>query len=216
MRIILITAASLLASAAWATTYQIDSLAVDPDSPYVTLDISGGPYSGNPISGLMIVGTTSGKSFATFCVDQAGVIYIGADADLPYATGTLTTDGFGNPVSPTQAHEIQALADLGFDLWKQGASDLTDKLPAIQGEIWSIEYPGETIDGGPVIDALMASYGVYAAAHPAMFSLTLNGAPLMGDQNLVIGGVPETPTWLMMLAGFIGLAAVGWRKAVQA
>lgn len=204
--------AALISASASAKTYIVDSLAVTPGVPYVTLDLSGPLFNdASTIAGLMTIGTTSGKSFETFCVDLSGTIEIGAD-HLTYSTASvLPTNGFGTPVPTTTQRELQALANLGLHA---GENE-----PALQGAIWALEYPTETVtSSNPVTEALIKSDELWAVAHPASPTSFFLDSPV-GAQNLIIGSgsaVPETQTWLMMFMGFAGLGFIGWRKALKA
>lgn len=202
-----LAAASIFAiGACSAGTYTVNSLSVTPSGPYVTLDLSGPLFNdAATIAGLMTIGTTSGQSFETFCVDLSGTINIGADNLLYSTSPTLPTNGFGTPVTVTVQRELQALANLGL----KGGDE-----PAIQGAIWRLEYPTESItSSNPAIEAAIGMDAAWAVLHPASPTSFFLDSPT-GAQNLIIGSaVPETQTWLMMFAGFIGLAAVGWRKA---
>ena len=211
MKRIALAAASIFAiGACSAGTYTVDSLAVSPGPPYNTLSLSGPLFNdASTIAGLMTVGTTSGQSFETFCVDLSGTIDIGADNLLDSTSPTLPTNGFGTPVSVTVQRELQALANLGL----MGGDET-----ALQGAIWRLEYPTESVmSSNAAIEAAIGVDAAWAVLHPASPTSFFLDSPV-GAQNLIIGttgSVPETQTWLMMLAGLAALAAVGWRKAAR-
>ena len=153
---------------------------------------------------------------------------------LNYRTAALTNDssgalsGVGAPLSQAQVNEIADLAAKGvslighdLDLQSEGqafdGTALSDSLGAIQGAIWSIEYPNRTVTAAdPTVASEMATYistadPTFAGKANAIYAL--NGA----SQGFVVAGVPEAGTWVLMLAGFGVLgAAVRRRRAAFA
>ena len=141
--------------------------------------------------------------------------------NLAYHTAPLTVDSYGptsgvsgSTLSPTQIAEIGGLANLGGDLIHGDAADLSNKLAAIQGAIWSIEYPstaGYTFTpSSSAVQAYMNGYVSNAAAtqshSPVIAIYGANGQGL-----LPAGGVPEPARWALMLAGF-GCAGAALRR----
>ena len=169
-----------------------------------------------------------------FCVDLVHEITVGIDSshdivsgagdaqnasNLNYHTASLSLDSSGSfsgrdgvALSAEQIGEIGGLANLGRDLIVTDASDLSNKLAAVQGAIWSIEYPtsaGYSITAASsVVGSYLTGYVTQAAsltsARPIQAIYADNGA----SQGFAVG-VPEPATWAMMIAGFgmVGFAA---------
>ena len=129
-----------------------------------------------------------------FCID----LFTGVSAPTQYhiaEAGELSTI-----FTPAQQSQVFGLAAFGANLIKIGAPDLANKLAAVQGAIWTIEYgPTLTVTANAAIQPYLTAY---VASAP---SLTGNAYVLLSDdgksQGFVIG-VPEPATWAMMIMGF--------------
>ena len=131
-----------------------------------------------------------------FCID----LFLGVAVPSQYHIGEVgEVDAL---FSASQKQQIFGLAAFGSDLIKNNpvSADLKNKLAAVQGAIWAIEYPTFVVTGGTAaIDSYISSYKALAP------SLTGNAYVLLSDnkssQGFVIG-VPEPATWAMMIVGF--------------
>ena len=85
-----------------------------------------------------IVLTTSIGIIDAWCIDLFHTIYVGGGQNLPYDTGTISTNGAGQPLSATQAEEIAGLIVHGNAMLAGGGTP--DDSLATQLAIWSIEY----------------------------------------------------------------------------
>lgn len=176
-------------------------------------------------------GAGSPVTLYAFCVDLFHNVTVGIDnahdivtgagdaqltVNLPYHTGALTVDSSGalsgidgTLLTTTQIGEIIGLANLGRGLILTDAADLSNKLTAIQGAIWSVEYPAYSVTAP---DATVQAYldGYVTAASGFAYTGPVAGlfADSGGSQAFVIG-VPEPAAWAMMLTGFglVGLVA---------
>ena len=118
--------------------------------------------------------------------------------------------------------EIQALANLGYSNYVNGTGT-ADIYEALQGAIWTIEYNTNgnslTVDGGSLVNGLIAANIAYAEAYPASYSVSLfPGADgqAFGSGQGFSPGVPEPSTWAMLLVGFAGLGYAGLRRVDRA
>ncbi|HLZ83467.1 MAG TPA: PEPxxWA-CTERM sorting domain-containing protein [Caulobacteraceae bacterium] len=158
-----------------------------------------------------------------WCVDLDHTIGIGSyNPPLPYEISPVTTDstgatsGTGNPLSLMVSEEIATLATIGTNNADSATPNALD-LTAIQGAIWQIEYPGDTVTGTPAENALIATYIADAMAHPSagydpgFYPVGPNGQGFGSSQGFG-GGVPEPAPWAMMLLGFAGLGALARRQ----
>lgn len=209
-----------LAASSAASAAILDITGVNVES-YNTLNVNGATDIASAIE-LTVEGQA--KPLWVWCVDLDHVVYIGAyDPPLVYQTGYVTTNstgsqsGTGKWLSPPISGEIQTLASIGTGIANSGSPD-ADKLTAIQGAIWEIEYgftpsqvtitPGENTD----ITSYIASDVAYALAHPAQGNA--NAIYPVGPDGQGFGytqgfatGVPEPTTWTMLILGFCHLGA---------
>ena len=222
-----LVAAGLLGTTCAASALTITDVEVVPN-PYNTLSVnSASPaYSGNPISGLILLTTSGGQTLPVFCVDLYHDIGIGSGQSIPYFSAPVTRDssgstsGSGNPLSAQQIGAIQTLVDIGYGDYVHHAPNLGDSLTALQGAIWDIEYGATVVSTSNAnngdINNLIGQYVTYGWDHQAAFSYGLypvgaNGQGFGTSQGFVVGA-PEPSTWAMMLLGFAGLGFAGYRS----
>ncbi len=206
-----------------------------------TISVVGPDISANALSSALeltanVGGSPTVTTLYTFCVDLYHDINVGVDyahdivtgagdaqtgVGLTYATALLTvnSDGptsgvSGAALTATQIAEIGGLANLGGSLIAGNASDLSNKLAAIQGAIWFIEYPSAQ---GYTITAPDPTVQGYLDGYVANALVTASKSPVYaiygssGQGLLPTGGVPEPASWALMLAGF-GLAGAALRR----
>jgi hypothetical protein len=212
----------LLAASSAASAAILDITAVGVQS-YNTLNVNGSNVIASAID-LTVLGDP--KPLWVWCVDLNHDVTIGSyNPPLVYQTGQVTTDstgaqsGTGNPLSPTISGEIQTLASIGTGI-ANGASPNAEKLTAIQGAIWEIEYgftPSQ-VTGTPQENGDIASYVAYAAAHPApgysqaVYPVGPDGQGFGFTQGFATG-VPEPTTWALLILGFAHLGVSLRRRA---
>ena len=212
----------LLAASSAASAAILDITAVNVES-YNTLNVNGATDIASAIE-LTVQGQA--KPLWVWCVDLDHVVYIGNyDPPLVYQTGQVTTDstgaqsGTGNPLSPTISEEIQTLASIGAGIANSASPD-AEKLTAIQGAIWEIEYgfTSSQVTGTPQENSDIAGDVAYAVAHPA--SGDANAIYPVGPDGQGFGytqgfatGVPEPTTWTMLILGFAHLGVSLRRRA---
>lgn len=216
-------AAALFASAATATTPVFLQTAgiYNPG----TVSVTTGGSTTNDYSSLIRfkanVGTTAtapGFDLLGFCVDLFHNVSVGINGQTPinlkYHTAKLLTDANGHLLTTAQKQQIGGLATLGFAIQAGSAADKYADLAAIQGAIWTIEYPGSTIAASGVYGDLQSRIDGFIALAPS-----LKGAAraIYADNGvtqgfIVGGGVPEPATWAMLLGGFAMVGAAARRR----
>ena len=214
---------SVAAPASASTIFYVTKVTVQSMN---TLSVNG---SNDITSAIGLTVTGLPKTLWVFCVDVGHTIGIGSygPPGLPYELAPVTTDssgstsGIGNMLSPTVSGEIGALATLGSNIANSASPNALD-LTAIQGAIWQIEYPADTIVGSSAENTLIAQYIAYAVAHPqtgydqGFYPVGPNGQGFGSTQGFGMG-VPEPASWTMTLVGFGGLGAlVRRRRAIAA
>ena len=164
---------------------------------------------------------------------QAGHDIVSAHGDAQsgfnyqYHESTLTQDsvGGGSGVSgalltSTQIGEIGGLAKFGTQLIETAnpgavgfdSQHLSDELAAVQGAIWSIEYPTSTFTASGAVSGLMSGYIAAAPGWATRGPVTTIYADNGANQGFVIsGGVPEPVSWALMITG-MGLVGAALRR----
>ncbi|MDB5478991.1 MAG: hypothetical protein JWO83_44 [Caulobacteraceae bacterium] len=210
----------LLAASSAASAAILNITGVGVQS-YNTLNVNGANVIASAIA-LTVQGDA--KPLWVWCVDLNHNVYIANySPPLVYKTGVVTTDstgtksGTGNSLSQMVSGEIQTLAEIGTGL-ANSANPSAEKLTAIQGAIWEVEYgfaPSQVI-GTPQENNDIASFIAYAQAHAAqsyaqaIYPEGPNGQGFGYTQGFATG-VPEPTTWAMLIAGF-GLLGVSLRR----
>lgn len=164
-----------------------------------------------------------------FCVDLFHNINVGVGyqygINLPYHVAPLLTDASGHVLTTLQKREIGGLAAKGVAIQNGNSASKYADLAAIQGAIWTIEYPNSTIaaSGGPA--DLQSRINGFVALAPSLHGTPFAIYPTAPGhtQGFVIGNlfnfngsslsgaVPEPETWALFAAGF-GLVGVARRK----
>jgi hypothetical protein len=184
---------------------------------YNTLNVNGSNEIASAIE-LTVQGLN--EPLWVWCVDLDHIVYIqNYDPPLVYQTGHVTTDssgaqsGTGNGLSQTISGEIQTLAEIGTGIANSSSPD-AEKLTAIQGAIWEIEYgftPSQVV-GTDQENTDIANYIEYAATHVAggyanaIYPVGADGQGFGYTQGFATG-VPEPTVWAMMILGFAQLGA---------
>ena len=183
-----------------------------------------------------IGGSPTPVTLYAFCVDLFHNITVGIDnahdivtgagdaqlaINLAYHSAALTVDSngptsgvSGAALTNTQIGEIGGLANLGGNLIATNAADLSNKLTAIQGAIWAVEYPAISITSpNPTVQGYLNGYITAAAAFTYKGPLSGIVADSGGTQAFVpTGSVPEPSTWAVMLVGFASVGLMARRR----
>jgi len=174
-------------------------------------------------TGLITLTTNAGAILPVFCVDLFHDINIGSypPPGLPYTTGPLAFDSSnpatnpgvtGNPLSQPVTGAIQTLENLGAHYYTTGTGS-NDIYAGLQGAIWELEYGANgnslTVDGGAIVNALIAADYAYGLANPASYALTLypgaSGQAFGGTQGFVTASGPNVGEGLL---GFVAMTAL--------
>jgi hypothetical protein len=204
----------LLAASSAASAAVLDVTAVGVQS-YNTLSVNG---QNDIASAIDLTVRGDPKPVWVWCVDISHSVTIGSyNPALMYQTSPVLTDstgpqsGTGNPLSPMVSGEIQTLADIGNGLLRAATPD-SEKITAIQGAIWTIEYPTDSVVGTTLENTDIAKYITYAKAHPAvgyapgLYPTGPSGQGFGYTQGFATG-VPEPAAWAMLILGFAHLGA---------
>ena len=166
----------------------------------------------------------SGQGFDLigFCVDIYHNISAGLNSqaafNAPYHTADLLTDMGGNTLTSLQIREISGLATRGFAIQAGNSADKYADLAAIQGAIWTIEYPHSTVTATGGYSDLQSRINSFVALAPSLRGNVTAIYPTGGNtQGFVVnlpggigaGAVPEPASWALLIAGFgmVGFAA---------
>ena len=234
-------AGALLAAGGFSTASATDVF-VDTGGVYqpgtitvVGPDINQTAYSTSLELTANVNGSPKVSTLYTFCVDLYHDIVVGFDYNHNIVDGagdaqsgvnqlyhtallTVNSDGptsgiSGASLTPTQIAQIGGLANVGGQLISTDAADLSNKLDAVQGAIWSIEYTaaqGYTITAtDPAVQGYMNGYianaAVTASQNPVYAIYGATGQGLLPASSPVLdslsGDVPEPASWAVMLTG---------------
>ena len=164
---------------------------------------------------------------------QAGHDIVSAHGDAQstvnyaYHTSTLTADSVGSlsgqggtALTNNQIGEIGGLANYGAQLIQTAnpsaagfdSQHLSNELAAVQGAIWSIEYPTSTFAASGEVGSLISQYigqaPTWAVTGPVNAVYANDGS----TQGFVVGvGTPEPASWALMMLGF-GAAGASLRR----
>ena len=204
----------LLALSTAASGATLNVTGVDVQS-YNTLNVNGKSEIASAIK-LTVQGDSN--PVWVWCVDLDHNINIQTySPPLVYTTGHVTTDstgaksGTGQSLTQKVSGEIQTLASIGTALANSATPD-AEKLTAIQGAIWEIEYgfaPSQ-VTGTDQENDDIASYVGYAGEHvakgyaDAIYPLGEGGEGFGFTQGFATG-IPEPTAWIMMILGFCHL-----------
>ena len=141
----------------------------------------------------------------------AGQVFEGTSFGNPapsLVVGSVFGGGPNGTVSVTDGGSNFSLTS--FDLaGNNGAADFT--VTGFEGASQIFSFSGFVNAGFAVFQTVT---GLSAQVNELTFALTSNGTSLNLD-NIVLGTVPETSTWAMMLLGFAGLGFVGYRQTIR-
>ena len=153
-----------------------------------------------------------------FCVDLFHNISVGINGqtpvDLHYHVAKLLTDSNGVALTTAQKQQIGGLATLGFAIAAGSSPDKFADLAAIQGAIWTIEYPGSSFAASGGYADLQTRIDGFVALAPSLSGVA---RAIYADDGrtqgfIVGGGVPEPATWAMLLGGFAMVGAAARRR----
>jgi hypothetical protein len=197
----------------------------------LVVTLSGPAYNGGVYDAPMQFTTVSNGTILAFCVDVFHDITLGSYSPAldyqidahPFATDSNpslgSTKPYGETLSTTQIEQIARLVNYGTDVFNDNSfsGNKQLELAAVQGAIWQIVVPDETVSNGDAaftqLEADLTNglfdpkYGsIGDTVHfltPAIYAST------SGTQSfLFAGGVPEPASWLMMIVGFGAVGAM--------
>jgi hypothetical protein len=186
------------------TSYGFNGVNVNIIAPYT---ISGG-------AGLI---TLHPGGQEEWCVDVFTYLANSSPASSPYVEMPLAGGEPGVPAGLTHTQ----IGVMGALMKHGDAFSLPNEFGAIQLAIWSEEYGTAFVYNGvpPSVTSLAATYLADARTiwTPDFNIIALVDLPALPNQTLAnVATIPETSTWLMMLAGFGALGIAGWRRTVRA
>jgi hypothetical protein len=195
-------AAVLLSGQVHAATFNIVDVGTSFADNAGIIDGPGFSGSDAPWTTPILLTTSTGETFVTYCDDLFHNITIEGGQSLNYVTGLVTTNGIGGALSEATSNVMGQLAGIGLADLAKGNDDGSI---AAQAAIWKLEYGGPVTSSNATIqeDITMLLDTVHNNGTGFAHGLiSLSGTQ---DQILASPAVPEASTWAMMLIGFLGL-----------
>jgi hypothetical protein len=165
-----------------------------------------------PVSVTAYVGqaelTTTIGTLNVWCIDVYHDIELGA-GDLPYTTGSISTDFNGSTLSTAQINEIAGLVDYGDALLAAPGATSTESA-GVQLAIWSVEYDNFSYSGASA--ATVAEANKLIALAPTLAGSANAIIGLGGTQSFAADRIPEPASLAVLGCGLMGLRLVRRRR----
>ena len=203
------TAAVLLSGPVHAATFNIVDVGTSFADNAGIIDGPGFSGADAPWTTPILLTTSTGQTFVTYCDDLFHNITIEGGQSLDYVTGLVTTNGIGGVLSEATSNIMGQIAEIGIVALDKGNDDLSI---AAQGAIWELEYGGPVTSPNAVITQDI--FSLLDTTHNDGTGFAHGLISLDGTQNQILASpsVPEASTWMMMLAGFVGLGFAATRQ----
>ncbi|WP_158933315.1 PEP-CTERM sorting domain-containing protein [Acidisphaera sp. S103] len=153
--------------------------------------------------GQLVLTTTIG-TLNVWCIDVYHDIGLGAQ-DLPYTTGSISTDFHGITLTTTQIDEISGLVGYGDALLAEPGATSTESA-GVQLAIWSVEYDNFSYSGASA--ATVAEANKLIALAPTLAGSANAVIGLDGTQSFAIDQIPEPASLAVLGAGLTGIGLV--------
>jgi hypothetical protein len=175
--------------------------------------IEGPGFSGAdaPWTTPILLTTSTGETFVTYCDDLFHNITIEQGQNLNFTTGLVTTNGIGGELTESESNIMGQLTTIGLNAFDAGFDtgnfDLTI---AAQAAIWSIEYttpntapvtsPNATVESDIVMLLDTVHNDGTGFAHGL---ISLDGT----QDQILPSAIPEPSTWAMIILGAASILA---------
>ena len=170
--------------------------------------IINGPGFDSPWTTPIILTTSTGETFTTYCDDLFNNITVEGGQALTYVTGLVTTNGIGGALTEATSNIMGQIAGIGLADLAKGNDDGSI---AAQGAIWELEYGGPVTSTDATIQGDITTLLDTVHDDGTGFAQGLISESGTQDQILGSAAVPEPSTWVMLLMGIVGLS-VATRK----
>jgi PEP-CTERM motif len=201
--LLLSTAAAMVLSApAMAASFTFTDVSTSFADNAGIIDGPGFSGADAPWTTPILLTTSTGETFVTYCDDLFHNITIEGGQALTYTTGLVTTNGIGGALSEATSNIMGQLAGIGLADLAKGNDDGSI---AAQAAIWELEYGGPVTSPNAAITEDIFTLLDTVHNNGTGFAHGLISLDGTQDQILPSAAVPEPATWAMMLLGFIGL-----------
>jgi PEP-CTERM motif len=206
-----VAAAALLAGSASAATFTITDVSASFADNSGVVDVLSPPSLGGvqrPWTTPIVMTTSTGQTFTTYCDDLFHSITIEGGQDLTYTLAPVTTNGIGGKISEATSNIMGQIAHDGLVALEHGNDDASI---ADQAAIWQLEGYGPVIAVNPIIEGDILK--VLATTHNDGSGFAMGLVSSNGTQGQILASpIPEPSTWVLLLSGFVFLGYAARRS----